>query len=77
MPDSRSRLRVLYQHPMIGARVEKADHARQTFARRLIDDRDASGLGGGELGGDVVGFEADVMQAFAAAFEELGDTAGR
>ena len=73
----RERLGVLDQDPVLGLRVEEADHAGEPLAGRLVDQRNALRLRRLQLRRDVVGREAHVVQALAALLEELRDAAVR
>ncbi len=70
-------LGVFDQHPMVGARVEEADHARQPFARGLVDHLDAGLAGRDQIGGDIGRLETDVMKTLAAIGQIAGDAAVR
>ena len=54
--------------------VEEADHAGEAGARLLVDQLDAFGARALQLFFHVVGFEANVMHALAAGFEEACDS---
>jgi hypothetical protein len=63
-----------------GFGVEEGDEfASRAFERNLVDELAASALGLGELGGDGIGGEGDVVDAAVGVFlEEFGDgTFGR
>ena len=53
--------------------MEEADHPGESRAGGLVDELDARRGRCVQVGGAVVGFEADVVQALAAAFKEAGD----
>src|SRR5260370_28152673 len=65
--------RLSAQHAARGLRMQKADHARQSVARLLIDELDVPGARRFELACDVVSLEAYVMQTAAAPREEFTD----
>src|SRR5271156_1555696 len=69
----RRRLRELDQHAAGGLGMQEADHSRQPVSRLLIEQLDSLGSRSFDLGCDVVGLEAYVMQAAAAPREELAD----
>jgi len=66
---------VLDQDPAGRRRMQEADHAGEAGPRLLVDHSDALGFGAGQLGVDVVGLEAEVVDAFAAFGQELADAA--
>src|SRR5208282_3896900 len=66
-------LSVLDEYAAGGLGMQEADHAGEAVARLLIDQLDSLGARRFELASDVVGLEANVMQAAAAPREELAD----
>src|SRR5262245_18103550 len=65
------RRRELDQHAARPLRMKEADHAGEPRPRRLVDQRQPGAPRALELRADVRGLEADVMEALAAALEEL------
>jgi hypothetical protein len=57
--------------------VDKADLPRHPFSPLFIDKLEAFALRGFKLFVDVIDFKGDVVQAFAALFQELGHRAIR
>src|SRR4029453_14492592 len=57
-------------------RVQEADRPGQPGAWLLVDEREAGAARTLQLARDVGRLEADVVQALAALFEELGHAAG-
>src|ERR1044071_4819803 len=62
------------EHAIAGRRMEEGDAAAvRARHRRLVDEAIAALLEAGEVRFDVVDAEADVVDAFTALFDELGD----
>src|SRR5439155_1393142 len=69
------RRRELDQHAARALRVEEADHAREAWPRRLVDEREALRARRRQLRLDAGRLEADVVEPLAAPVEEPGDAA--